>query len=148
MHTSEPHRPPADGLAALEPDRLAKVCEYLTSAYDGERAAAAHKASAMLGRAGLTWTELVGWAVTFRQQEIARATRTATRTAEWNGYHASDLVRELTKKKHAKALSAWERDFIRSLTRWGAGLRCSQAQWAIVIRLARQAGLVDEEYAA
>jgi hypothetical protein len=39
------------------PGKFARICEYLSSSHDGERAAAAYKASAMLGRAGLTWTD-------------------------------------------------------------------------------------------
>ena len=43
----------------IDPDLLAKVCGLLGSDHDGERSAAAYRASQMLRAAGLTWRELV-----------------------------------------------------------------------------------------
>ncbi len=48
----------ADG-ALVRFDKLAKVCGLLASSHDGERSAAAHRASAILQEFGWTWRELV-----------------------------------------------------------------------------------------
>jgi hypothetical protein len=154
MHTSEPNRPPPDGLGALDPDKLAKVCEYLTSSHDGERAAAAFKASTMLRDAGVTWTELVDWAVAYHSikaqpQEAPKAQqdeRPATRSAEWKGYRASALVAKL-RAAHEEELSKWERKFVKSLSDWGDALRCSPAQWDVLLMMSRRFGLVEGGYA-
>jgi hypothetical protein len=47
-------------MAATSPaEKIARVCELLTSPHEGERATAAQMASTMLKALGLTWTEVI-----------------------------------------------------------------------------------------
>lgn len=125
----------------LDHNRLAKVCELLTSSHPAERAVAADKASAILDAAGMTWTDLVGKA--FRPAyEIEQPDRASTKF----GMSASILVRELA--KHKRELSEWEREFVSNLKRFGANVTLSDKQWAVVIRLAIKAGILGREQAA
>lgn len=125
----------------LDHDRLAKVCELLTSSHPAERAVAADKASAILDAAGMTWTDLVGKA--FRPAyEFQQPDKASTKY----GMSASVLVRELA--KHKRELSEWEREFVRNLKAFGANVTLSDKQWAVVIRLAVKAGILGREQAA
>lgn len=125
----------------LDHDRLAKVCELLTSSHPAERAVAADKASAILDAAGMTWTDLVGKA--FRPTyEFHQPEKASTKF----GMEASVLVRELA--KHKRVLSDWEKEFVLNLKRFGAHVTLSDKQWAVVIRLAVKAGVIGREQAA
>ena len=56
-------------------ERLARIAGMLGSAHEGERAAAAQMASAMLRAMGLTWTEVINRGLGTATSPQAHATR-------------------------------------------------------------------------
>ena len=91
-------------------NRLAKVAGLLGSSHDGERSAAAYRATEILREHGLTWRELV---------ELA-AKGAAPAEPIMIEREATDLPVPWRKAAHAClhtvwALSAWERRFVQQI---------------------------------
>ena len=107
-------------------DRLAKVAGLLGSDHDGERSAAAFRASTILHAAGLTWRELV---------EAA-----GPRSVERKPERQHDAAGTWYDRTHAclysrAALTDWERKFLLSLASRGPGRRPSEKQLAILAEI-------------
>ena len=88
--------------AALDRDRLARVLGMLGSEHDGEALAAARQAERLRAEAGLTWGEVL----LPRLPGPRRLHHVET---------AADAIEVLLDNEHE--LTAWERDFARSLRR-------------------------------
>jgi hypothetical protein len=86
-------------LPAPTRDKLAKVCGLLGSNHDGERAAAAHQATEILRRHGLTWAELI--------------LATPAEASDGGGWRA--MRRECA--RHPKLLTDWELAFVTTIAR-------------------------------
>ena len=84
-------------------DMLAKLCGMLGSDYDGERAVAAAKATSLLRRHGLTWSDLF-------QPDRASPDPDPRETDWWMDLGLC--------QRHADLLTTWEADFIISLGRF------------------------------
>lgn len=82
--------------------RLAKVCGLLGSDHDGERSAAALKATAILRSAGMTWSDLFA----APSQAAPHGSSTAS------GSHVARVARIL---RSAGLLTPWEVSFLSSL---------------------------------
>jgi hypothetical protein len=106
-------------VAILDRDRLARVLGMLGSVHDGEVLVAARQAERLRAEAGLTWPEIIipALAAPRRQQ---RHVETAA--------DAIDFVLD-----NEQELTAWERDFARSLKRQRSPL--SPKQIAILDQL-------------
>ncbi len=111
-------------LPAPTADRLAKVCGLLASSHDGERAAAAAKASEMLRAAGWSWRDLV--------ERGAKPAPPAAAQHQPCGDHRARAARLLA---GARTLDRWERDFLASIGRRAAPL--TEKQEAVLARLER-----------
>src|SRR5437660_419876 len=88
--------------ATLDRGRLAKLLGMLGSSHDGEALAAARQAERLRAEAGLTWTEIV----------IPRLPAPPKRR---NSATVAETVAFLL--NHEEALTEWERDFVRSISR-------------------------------
>jgi hypothetical protein len=138
-------------------EKLARVCEMLSSSHEGERAAAAKIATAMLKQLDMTWTQLIvralgaGTSVQREHQpernrqakESSRATRYTqrTRTGARNGVRADQWVKEL--EKHRDQLSEWDRQFIKTLAGFGRNITLTEAQWRLLESLAEKVGIME-----
>ena len=80
---------------------FAKICGLLGSSFDGERAAAAHKATEFLKARGLTWGEFVELA-------LGQAARGGRPGRSWRETVRACLARD-------ELISAWERRFLLSI---------------------------------
>lgn len=98
---------------------FAKICGLLGSSFDGERAAAAFKATEFLKARGLSWGELVDLAI----GQAARGSRTGR---PWR-----ETVRACLAKD--ELISAWERRFLLSIRERS---RLTPKQWAVLERIA------------
>ncbi len=105
-------------------DRLAKVCGLLASNHDGERAAAAARASEMLRAAGWSWRDLV-----------ERGTRPAPPAPAQHRPCGDHRARALRLLSRARTLDRWEQDFLQSIAKRAAPLTPKQA--AMLARLER-----------
>lgn len=79
--------------ALLDPnnaDRLAKIAGMFGSEHEGERAAAAAKADALVRKLGLTWQDLIS-ARSEGQQDVASAPPSWRQMAQTCGMHAHRL---------------------------------------------------------
>ena len=111
-------------------DRLAKLCGMLGSAHDGERAAAAMKATAMLQSLGMTWRELVE-AAAMPSGSNSRTIEERT-LAEW-----AELVGSLV--VNPPFLHEGEAEFLQNMfTRTHAGRGPSRKQRAWIQRIAER----------
>jgi hypothetical protein len=103
-------------------DRLAKICGLLASDHDGERAAAAAKASQLLRAAGLSWRDLI-------ECGCPKAPRQAS--PDWRQTDHRPRVARLLARGH---LSAWEAEFLRSIAKRPA---LSAKQAAVLAKIER-----------
>src|SRR4051812_4776884 len=110
-------------------DKLVKVLGMLGSAYDGEVAAAGHRAHSMLQAEGLTWNEVIAPAVPAPQQQF-RTPRQWRRPTSPSDAAALCL-------QWPEVLTDWETRFCRSV----AGQRQISAKQAGV--LARIIGKIE-----
>jgi hypothetical protein len=122
--------------AQLDPgaaDRLRKLCGMLGSEHDGERAAAAAKADALLRAAGLTWADVIT-APSLIPEHPVRIRAWRASDSDWQ---------RMAQFCHARrwSLSQREREFVESVLNWRA-LSEKQKDWltAIYARLHRGAG--------
>lgn len=114
--------------------KLAKICGMLGSAHDGERAAAALKASQLLGDLDISWNELVMRAfTTLPQQPEIRYSR---RYPGWHKYHCEQILRY-----YSNGLSEWDRDFLTSLAGKFGKLHLTEKQEAVLQRIAARFGI-------
>ena len=98
---------------------FAKICGLLGSSFDGERAAAACKATEFLKARGLSWGEFVHLA-------MGQATRAGQIRRPWRAtVHACLAKDELT--------SDWERGFLLSIRERPY---LTPKQWAVLARIA------------
>lgn len=118
-------------------DKLAKVCGLLSSDHDGERAAAAFRATAILRAAGLTWRQLV---------ERACAGPPAAPTVA-TGEGNDDLPVPWTEavwacERTTWRLTEWELQFIRSIR---TRPRISAKQRQVLARIYAKITAEDDE---
>lgn len=112
-----------------------KVCGRLGSDADGERAAAAHKASQMLRNAGLTWADVL----------TVGAPREAKpeRTRRYGRWRACDVVACLW--EHEAELNEYQRAFIvgqlPAVQKYGPSYFLSPKQWRLLVEWADDLGL-------
>ena len=88
--------------AAIDLERLAKLLGMLGSAHDGEALAAARQAERLRAEAGLTWPQIIIRALPSPRRHHHVET-------------AADAIEFLLDNEHE--LTAWERNFARSLKR-------------------------------
>jgi hypothetical protein len=105
--------------ALLDPrtaDRLAKFCGMFGSAHDGERAAAAAKADALVRSLGLTWRDVV---VPPIAADLPRSEET-----DWQ---------RMARFCHARQgqLSPRNRDFIQTMLAWPGVPSAKQQAWLV-----------------
>jgi hypothetical protein len=98
--------------AQLDPgaaDRLRKLCGMLGSEHDGERAAAAAKADALVRSLGLSWGDVIGPSIVPDHVPRIRAWRASD--SDWQ---------RMAQFCHARrwSLSQREREFIESVLNW------------------------------
>ncbi len=93
-----------NNLDAKTADRLGKVLGLLGSEHDGERAAAAAKAHAMLVAAGVTWADLA-------KAVVKRPERKMPEMGTWRQTCRDCLM-------HQKDLRAWEKTFLADLPKF------------------------------
>lgn len=116
--------PVSKPLTSDDAERLVKLCGMLGSAHDGERAAAAAKASKLLRDRGLVWGDVIA--------APAKATRTTTKRPapptppEWPEQLSFCL-------DHQDLLTDRELDFVRSLRSWRGRPTQKQAKWLLDI---------------
>ena len=91
-------------------DRLAKLCGMLGSAHDGERAAAAALADALVREAGLTW------------RDVIKVPGAATNSGDWQ--RMAGWCRA-----HHQKFNAKEREFIAAMLTWRGELSPKQEKW-------------------
>ena len=110
------------GLPIPRPDleKLAKLCALLTSDRDGEVLAAAHKASSLLRRHGLTWHQVI--------EAAARQADPPPIEPQWRLLRRQCLARP-------DLLTEWELAF---LARIGRQTRISPRQLEVLERLAAE----------
>src|SRR5690242_19311063 len=94
-------------LSPTDRDRLAKVLRLLTSPHDGERATAADRAQEMMRRLGLDWGQVIGGVI----ERVVPVTRRRDRERE-----PDDLEKIRRCEANSHELTAWEDDFIRSIS--------------------------------
>lgn len=97
-------------MCALDPglaSRLAKVCGLLGSDHDGERAAAAWQATKLLRNAGLTWSDVIGPALSAPQPSPSCAPPSSRP-------YAAKVAWAL---RYAAWLTEWEHNFLRDVAR-------------------------------
>jgi hypothetical protein len=113
------------GLPAPIAGRFVKICGLLSSSHDGERAAAAAKATDMLRQHGLSWEDVLRPcpAPQPRQQQ------------QQAGDHRARARHALLR---AHLLSPWEREFCASIAERWAPL--TERQAAVLARIERKAG--------
>lgn len=116
--------------ALLDRDRLARVLGMLGSAHDGEALAAARQAERLRAEAGLTWNEIVIPRPAAPPQ--ARQVKSVT-----------DAIRFVL--QHGDLLTAWERDFVRSIATQSYPV--SPKQIAVLERLMQKAQRAQERAA-
>ena len=90
-------------------DRLAKVAGLLGSANDGERSAAAYRATQILRDCGLTWRDVIEAAGPRGSREVASSA-------------VADLALQREQLNYCLArqlrLNQWERKFLQALSQW------------------------------
>jgi hypothetical protein len=114
------------GRALLDPhsvDRLRKLCGMLGSVHDGERAAAAANADALVRSLGLSWAEIIAPPIVPEHSPRIRSWRA----------HDSDWQR-MAQFSHARrwSLSQREREFVESVLNWRAPTE-KQKDWLTAI---------------
>ena len=105
-------------------DKLAKVCGLLGSEHDGERAAAAYRATAIIREAGLTWREVI---------EAAGPRCVEPVDADPGWYEQLTAVLQDT-----DCLTGWEREFVLSLCAHGRKWQPSPKQADVLARIWRK----------
>ena len=141
-------------------DKLARVCEMMTSNHESERAVAARMATGILRDLDLTWTQLIhralGPAHTFSSQQydqeqsdrsqptyprpdFGKNRTDAARTTTRNGVSVDQWLRELIKRE--EQLNSWERKFIRALMSFSPNITLTQSQWRQLENAAERIGL-------
>ena len=96
-------------MAALPPDaaaKLSKICGLLASSHDGERSAAAYKATQLLQSHGLTWSDVIA---------PARPASTLPPRPQSHGPVHVAVARAAL--QHAGHLTNWEVAFLQSIAR-------------------------------
>jgi hypothetical protein len=101
-------------------DKLAKICGMLGSAHEGERAAAAAKATELLTSMKLTWSSVISKA--FGEGNALAPVVQNGGANLWHMEYCCRLLRE--KRQH---LSKWEIEFVISLSRRVAPVTAKQA---------------------
>jgi hypothetical protein len=115
------------GLPAPIAGRFVKVCGLLASNHDGERAAAAAKATDMLRQHGLTWENVIACGC----PKAADSSSPDWRRADHRARARHALLR-------ASVLTPWEREFLNSIALRAAPL--TERQAATLARIERKAG--------
>ena len=98
---------------------FAKICGLLGSSFDGERAAAAHKATEFLKARGLSWGEFVHLA-------MGQASHGGRTNRPWRATVHACLAKE-------ELISAWEQRFLLSIRERPY---LTPKQWAVLERIA------------
>jgi len=133
----------------MDKDRFAKVCGLMTSNFDGERSAAAERATQMLRAAGLTWSDVVdrafggtgrsthqgGGPEEMRQREPAPRSRKERHTT-FGDYGIQYVLMRLARVANEKKFTEWERHFLESIIAQGA-LKdgATEKQWHSIISM-------------
>ena len=136
----------------MDKSRFAKVCGLLTSNFDGERSAAAERATQMLRAAGLTWSDVVDRAFggtgpsTHRSEEPEQRQReTAPRSPR--GAHERFMVFEdygiryvlmrlCNLESKGGGFTEWESHFLDSLVAQGVNNRgATEKQWHSIVSM-------------
>ena len=104
----------------LDRDRLVKLCGMFGSDHPGERANAAAAADKLIRAAGMRWADIIAPA-------LSAPPRRSVNTL-------ADAIRLL--RRHDDHLTAWERDFVRSVS---AQNRLSAKQVGVIQRLVQKA---------
>ena len=106
----------------LDRTMLSKLCGMLGSARDGERAAAALKADALVRAAGTTWPAVINGAPTRREpRSVAEKVGVALR--------------------YPQLLTDWEREFLRDVS---GRSRLSTKQQAVIERIFKKVRAHDQ----
>ena len=150
---------------SIDQDKLAKVCQMLSSSHQGERAAAAQLATGMLRAAGMSWDDLVKKAFAVQPPQPdpkagakprgSYAYTTSTTKKEdpekkygrgkrwvYDGYRVDALIKSILDDR--TSLEERDLEFLLSvkwqLVKHGEG--CSPKQWVWIKRIARKEGLI------
>jgi hypothetical protein len=91
-------------------EKLYKICGLLGSDHDGERAAAALKASRMLQGASLTWSDVLK-----PSEPSAPPTETPETYSRLNDIHPGDLMAECIRWR--RVLTDWQQNFLLNVNR-------------------------------
>lgn len=118
----------------LDRKRFHKICEGLASANETERAVSAAKATGMLMAAGLTWGDVAS------SVPDARAVGGDT---HFCGIAAGALIARIVEFK--RALSPGDREFVAALAQSDREPALSRFQWAVLMRVAAQSGVLAGE---
>lgn len=114
-----------------------KVCGRLGSDADGERAAAARKASQMLSNAGLTWADVLSG------EPLGAREARPEKTRRYGRWRACDVVTALW--EHEVELNEYQRAFIvgqlPAVQKYGPSYFLSPKQWRLLVEWADDLGL-------
>jgi len=117
----------------MNPDliaRLTKACGMLGSDFDGERASAAHAATRMLRRHGLTWAELIQCALSAQRASEPPKDEPPPRQGPPRDHHCHGYRYRRSEPAHfargrtalecgPRVITPWEHEFLTSiLQRW------------------------------
>jgi hypothetical protein len=106
-------------------ERLVKLLGMLGSDHDGERAAAAAKASELVRAHGLTWLDVIPTAPTsYRHEHTKRSNGDAG--ADWR------TMRDFCAQR-SSLLRSREQEFIDDINGWHGALTPKQSDWLIAI---------------
>lgn len=122
----------------IDREKLAKICQMLTSSHDGERAVAARMASEMLKKADMTWDELVAQAFeTPPPRREGEVKPRPTRMMYFDGHNVQEVLFMLNDE--SPEYSDWEDQFVTSLLdQCEAYGGCTIKQWIHLKRIAEK----------
>jgi hypothetical protein len=110
-------------------ERLVKLLGMLGSSHDGERAAAARKADALVREHGLVWSDVISGLSGQEQQHANRRNNGAKAHDDGGDWHA---MRDYC-AQHSSLLRPREQEFIDDIDGWRGALTEKQSAWLVSI---------------
>ena len=107
-------------------ERLVKLLGMLGSNHDGERAAAALKANALVRDHGLVWSDIIPTPHADRRPNDARAKNQDDQKVDWR------IMRDFCAQR-SHLLRPREQEFIDHIDSWRGALTPKQRDWLIAI---------------
>ena len=110
-------------------ERLVKLLGMLGSNHDGERAAAALKANALVREHGLVWSDVIPATPeprSYQQEHTGRWNNNATENQDWR------TMRDYCAQR-SSLLRSREQEFIDDIEDWRGALTEKQSAWLIAI---------------